>query len=368
MKIKRKQILKTFSPTNIFLAVAIGVSVSIYNFFSKTQEEGTLSQLVSDISNINLSWVLIALLVLFLRDFGYVYRIRNLTQKELSWSSSIYTTLLWEFASAVTPSVVGGTAVAVFILIKEKIAFGKSLAYVMLTAILDNGYFLLAAPIILNVAHNISFPVLAFNNIDFLFINNLTINLQTIFWVSYILIFAYTLFMLTGVLIAPQSIKWILVKVCSIPFLKKWRSQAIQQGDVMIMASRELKTKDAIYWRKAILSTIVIWSARYLMLNCLIAAFNPNMGAALHLKAYGNQVIMWIAQLLSPTPGSGGFAEIYFNSFFGEFFPTDGLEDTVGFLWRFLTSYLYLIIGALVLRKWIRKVFFGNRKFIKFKN
>lgn len=368
MKIRRKQILKTFSPTNIFLAVAIGVSVSIFNFFRKTQSEGTLGTLLTDFSNINISWVILALLVLFLRDFGYVYRIRNLTQKELSWSSSVYTTLLWEFASAVTPSVVGGTAVAVFILLKEKIAFGKSLAYVMLTAILDNCYFLLVAPLILNIAPNFNFPVIEFNHVNFLFLSDVSINIQSIFWISYSLIFAYTLFMLMGVLIAPQSIKWILVKSCSISFMKKWHSQAIQQGDVMIMASQELKTKETSYWRKAILSTAMIWTARYFMLNCLIAAFNPDMGMGLHLKAYGNQVIMWIAQLLSPTPGSGGFAEIYFNSFFGEFFPTDGLEDTVGFLWRFLTSYLYLIVGAFVLRKWIRKVFFGNRNLIKFKS
>ena len=307
-------------------------------------------------------------MVLFLRDFGYIYRIRNLTQKELSWQSSTYTVLLWEFASAVTPSVVGGTAIAVFILLKEKIPFGKSLAYVMLTAILDNSYFLIVAPLILNLAPNFSFPIIEFSHVNLLFFQDLSINIQSIFWISYTLILAYTLFMLTGVLIAPQSIKWILVRICSIGFLKKWQEQAIEQGNVMILASKELKNKKADYWRPAIFSTALIWSARYLMLNCLISAFNPNMNFNLHMKAYGNQVIMWIAQLLSPTPGSGGFAEIYFNSFFGEFFPTDGLDDTVGFLWRFLTSYLYLIVGAFVLRKWIRKVFFGNRNLIKFKS
>ena len=195
MQIKRKQILKTFSPRNIFIAIVIGISVSFFNLYRKLNNEGTLSSLVDHFNHINPSWILLAVIVLFFRDSGYTYRIRNLTQKELSWSSSIYTILLWEFASAVTPSVVGGTAVAVFILTKEKIAFGKSLAYVMLTAILDNAYFIIAAPLILNFAPNFLFPTIDF--IDF--------NLREIFWISYALILLYTLFMATGVLISPRA-------------------------------------------------------------------------------------------------------------------------------------------------------------------
>ena len=357
MDINRRQILKTFRPTNVFLAVAIGVTVSLYFFFQKTSSEGTLGQLYSHLTTINIYWVGAALLVLVLRDFGYIYRLRNLTQKELSWNASIYTVLLWEFASAVTPSVVGGTAVAVFILNKEKIPFGKSLAYVMLTAILDNMYFLTLAPLVLFLSPGFTFPVLTM--VDF--------NLENIFWVSYTLILVYTLFMATGVFLAPRVIKWVMVKSCSYGFLKKWKSAAMEQGNEIQMASKEFIGKNAKYWFKAIGSSGLIWTARYLMLNCLISAFNPSMSLLDQTTVFGNQIIMWIAQLLSPTPGSGGFAEVYFNSFFGVFLAADGLSETVGFVWRFMTSYLYLIIGAFVLRRWIRRVFFGDRKLIKFK-
>lgn len=166
MDISRKQILRTFRPTNIFIAVLLGVSVSLYNFFKKTSNEGALEQLLQNVSQLNLLWVFLAIGVLLIRDSGYIYRIRNLTQQELSWKASISTILLWEFASAVTPSVVGGTAVAVFILNKEKIPFGKSLAYVMLTAILDNSFFLFAAPMVLFLSPGFVFPVLEFVSFD----------------------------------------------------------------------------------------------------------------------------------------------------------------------------------------------------------
>lgn len=357
MALNRKQILKTFSPTKVFLAVIFGVSVSLYNFYIKTSEKGVIDQLSNSVIELSPVWVFVAFLVLLIRDFGYVHRIRYLTQKELTWGSSVSTVLLWEFASAVTPSVVGGSAVAVFILNKEKISFGKSLAYVMLTAILDNLFFILLAPLVLFFIPNFKFPVL----------DLASFNLESIFWVSYLLILAYTLFMVAGVFVSPRSIKWVLVKICSLPLLKKWNEWAHEQGEQIVLSSKEFKGKGVRYWLNAVLSTVFIWSARYLMLNCLIAAFIPVLSFTDHTVIFGNQVVMWIAQLLSPTPGSGGFAEVYFSSFFGSYFKEGSFTDVVGFVWRFMTSYLYLIIGALVLRGWVKKVFFGNRNLIKFK-
>lgn len=149
--------------------------------------------------------------------------------------------------------------------------------------------------------------------------------------------------------------------------MKKWKGWAFEQGNEIRIASRELKGKGVVYWLKAVGSTVFIWTSRYLMLNCLISAFSPGLSFVDQTTVFGNQIIMWIAQLLSPTPGSGGFAEVYFNSFFGFFLKGEGLSDAVGFLWRFMTSYLYLIIGALVLRRWVKRIFFGDRKLIKFK-
>jgi glycosyltransferase 2 family protein len=77
------------------------------------------------------------------RDLAYMVRIRMLTNRQLSWKQSMNVILVWEFASALTPGVVGGSAVAMFILQREKIALGKSTAIVLVTAILDNFFYIL---------------------------------------------------------------------------------------------------------------------------------------------------------------------------------------------------------------------------------
>jgi uncharacterized membrane protein YbhN (UPF0104 family) len=138
------ELLKKFSPRRIVLPIIIGLSVATFLLlrnFDKTAFE-----------NIQFSktaiWALIlAILMVIVRDIAYIYRIRLLTDQHLSWRKSFDVIMLWEFASAITPSIVGGTAFALFILNREKIPAGKSTTIVLLTAFLDELFFIIMAPI-----------------------------------------------------------------------------------------------------------------------------------------------------------------------------------------------------------------------------
>ena len=82
---------------------------------------------------------------------------------------------------------------------------------------------------------------------------------------------------------------------------------------------------------------------------------NPtdNNDKLMGLLAYLLAPIIGIIILLSPTPGGSGIAEYMFTDFLGEFI-TKGLAPSLGLLWRMLSYYPYLIIGAILLPKWIR--------------
>ena len=83
-----------------------------------------------------------------IRDLGYMYRICLMTDKKVSWKNSFQVIMLWEFASALTPSVVGGSAVALYIVTKEIKNTGKATAIVMITALLDELFYIIMVPII----------------------------------------------------------------------------------------------------------------------------------------------------------------------------------------------------------------------------
>ncbi|MEJ2003627.1 MAG: lysylphosphatidylglycerol synthase transmembrane domain-containing protein, partial [Cyclobacteriaceae bacterium] len=256
---------------------------------------------------------------MLIKEGALIYRIRTLTNQELSWVSSIYVIILWEFASAVTPSVVGGTAVAVFILLKEKISLGKSLAYVMLTAILDNMFFVIAAPIALIFLGEDIFPTA-------------TTGSRVIFITSYSLIAIYTTIMSLALFWKPRLFKWILIKITSIKWLRKWRYAAYQHGNEVMWASSLIKGENFGYWVKISIATIIAWVARYSILNFLVAAYTKGLSLYDHMIIFGKHLILWIVMLISPTPGSTGTAEHFFMKFFNEYL----FEFTLGaaLLWR----------------------------------
>jgi len=350
MDINQDKAIKTFSPQKVFIAIGIGLTATIGLFYYNLGDQ-KLIDVIQSLANPNWTWFIMAILVLMLRDTAYMYRIRNLTHRELSVKGSIYTVFLWEFASAVTPSVVGGTAVAVFILAKEGIKFGKALAYVMLTAILDNAFFLIAAPIALFATNSEIFTILGEREIF-----GLSLKVQVIFYSSYILIALYTLLMAYGLLINPRSFKWFVLKITTFGFLRKWRKSAYEQSSEMVLASKQLKGVNINYWLKAIVSTIFIWSARYFMLNCLISAFVTDSSMAVQLDIFAKQIVLWIVQLLSPTPGGSGFAIYFLKILFQDNLHTEGFWLAVGLIWRIFTYYAYLVLGVIIFPKWLKRV------------
>ena len=350
MKVDKKNVLKTLNPNRVWIPVLIGVAIVAYLFY---QDDSVTLENLSLIFTAQVVPVTLAFIVLFARDVGYVYRIRTITGERLSWKSSIYVIILWEFASAVTPSVVGGTAVAVFILMKEGLKLGKALAYTMITAIFDNLYFVVMAPIVFLLAQGTIFPENA--GVE----TQLGKSLPTLFYISYSLIAAYTLIMAFAVLINPRWFKWLLLKITSIKWLRKWRPDAYEQGEEIMIASRELRGKNVRYWLKISLSTFFIWSARYAMLNCVIEAFT-DQNFLEHITIFARQVVIWITMLISPTPGSSGTAEFIFTQFFKE--DLGSVTFISNIFWRLMTYYPYLFLGAIILPRWIKRVFFHKRE------
>ncbi|ARS37315.1 lysylphosphatidylglycerol synthase transmembrane domain-containing protein [Pontibacter actiniarum] len=338
----KKTILKSFSPVKVLIPVLLGLGATAWLFI----KDDRVSEL-KGIAQANVWWLVAALVVLVVRDAGYMYRIRSLTDKFLTWRNSVDVIMLWEFASAITPSVVGGTTIATIILNKEGIPLGKSLAYVMLTAVLDNMFFIVAAPIALLLTQGQVFPTFNLEPAD-------VAKLQSAFYISYGLITLYTFVMIYALFIKPRAFKWVLLKVTGVGFLRKWRVNAFQHGNEIVWASGQLKGKGFNYWARAIISTVFVWSARYFLLNCLIAAF-VDVSLSEHMLILSRNLIFWIVMLIAITPGGAGIVEMAFPSFFGLFLGS--FSGIVVVLYRLITYYPYLVLGSIFLPKWIAKVF-----------
>lgn len=303
-------------------------------------------------------WLLLSLVFMVIRDLAYMYRLRVLTDKQLSWRRCLDVVLLWEFASSVTPSVVGGAAVALFIIRKEGINMGRTTAIVMITALLDEVFYILFVPLIILLAgRGMLFP-----SAEVISLSS-ALSIETLFVFGYAFILALTLIILLSVFAFPFTFKKVLGGIFHIPFLKRWQSGALQTGDEIIVTSREMKGKPVGFWLKAFGATAASWTSRFLVVNCLILAFSPWGDQFLIL---GRQLVMWLIMLISPTPGSSGVAEWVFAGFLGDFI-APGMAPFLAFLWRLISYYPYLIIGMFILPYWLRRIYL-KRKLIRFKS
>ncbi|MEJ8755575.1 lysylphosphatidylglycerol synthase transmembrane domain-containing protein [Pontibacter sp. H259] len=348
MAINEHKLQRQFSARKIILPVLLGLSVVGYMLYRNYKPE-QLETLVQA----SPLWLGVTFLVLFIRDFGYIYRIRYITERALTWKQSFNVIMLWEFASCALPSVVGGSTVAAFILYKENIPLGKSIAQVMVTALLDNLYFVLAVPLVLLFAYDTAMPELGALS------PAIRSSLEFAFLVSYILVTLYAGLMSYALFINPKAVKNLLIKISMISFMKKWRSNLFNHANELLIASQHMRDKDFSYWAKASISTAFVWTARYAIIGCMIAAFTQ-LSLDDHLLVFSRNLIYKVVLMMSVTPGAAGLAEISFPAFFGMFL--GGFTTVIVLLYRLLTYYLYLIIGAFVFPRWAARVFSKSKK------
>lgn len=356
MASEHRRILSFFTFRRIIIPVILGLGVALFLFirdFDQEQFEAMNWTIYSSV------WLVVSLMLMLTRDIAYMWRIRILTGYSLSWRKAFQVIMLWEFASSVTPSVVGGSVVALFIVRKEGFSMGKTTSIVMVTALLDELFYIIMVPLVLLIAGTTNL----FVSEGTFFFMSARMGMIGIFIIGYLFILTLTTIITLGVFINPQGFKRVLVKLTFIPFLKRWRSVAVRTGDEIISTSEEFRGKSFLFWLKAFGATFISWTARFWVVNVLIIAFTGEVYNQFII--YARQLVMWVILLISPTPGSSGTAEYFFPLFLGEF--TSGFSDVVAVSWRMISYYPYLFIGVIVLPVWIRRVYFGRRRSIRFR-
>lgn len=348
--------LETLNPNKVIVPILISVAIVVF-LFIKDFEFGAFNNIQWTLGTA--FWFGAAVLCVVVRHFALMYRIRLLTDNKLSWKQSFDIISLWEFGSAVTPSVVGGTAISLFLITKEKISGGETLSVILSTLFLDGLFFLIGIPVLWTVLGNVLLTPT----------ENGEIAVSAAWMYSFILAYGvmvtYTAAIGYGLFISPKSFKWLLVKVTKLPFFNRWDDKAVQVGDDMIIASNGLKGKKITFWAGGMGSTFAAWSLRFLILNCVLVGLTA-VGS--HLLLFGRQLIIFILMILAPTPGGSGVAEGSVHSLLSDFFMNgttqvdDGLRLIVITVWRFISYMLYLFLGMIVLRYWLRRVMTKQEK------
>ena len=328
----------------IGIPIAIGLGATAW-MFSREYEPGAFNAF--NLSIASAAWIAMAFVFMAMRDVGYMIRIRVLSDNELHWHSAFRIIMLWEFASAVTPSAVGGTSVALFFVNREGISAGRSTGIVMMTSFLDELYFAIMFPLL----------IIAIGHSNIFGLSDGVANALTVTaWVGYGIKMAYIAVLGYGMFVNPRGLKWLLLMMFKLPILRRWRTKMGKIGDDIVETARHFRTWPKSKWLKAFGATWLSWTSRYWVANALIIAFFGigHLGLFEHLIVFGKQLAMWIMMLVSPTPGGSGFAEYIFKEFLSDYIPTGAVA--LALCWRMVSYYPYLIMGAILLPRWVKRI------------
>ena len=140
---EQREVLESVRISRIVLPILLGLGVVGYLFWRQYDAE--------DFAKISWTrhttfWVSISFIFLIIRHAAYATRLRILSDKAFSWKKCIELIFIWEFSSAVSPTSLGGSAVALFVLAQEKLSTAKTTTIVLYSAILDTLFFLTTLP------------------------------------------------------------------------------------------------------------------------------------------------------------------------------------------------------------------------------
>jgi len=295
-------------------------------------------------------WIFLAIVMYVLRHMFYAWRLRVLSDEAFSWIKSIELIFIWEFSSAVSPTSIGGSAVAFFFLAQEKISSAKSATIVLYTVVLDTVFTVISLLVIyLIFGPNVIRPgVQALSDLDGM---GFTFFLVLLFMTIYGGVFFYGLF------INPNPIRRFLIWLSRKKWLKRFKEGLIETSEDIVISSKDLARQSFGYHAIALISTSGAWITRFLAINFIIVALVATREYNLmdHLLMLGRGEVMHVITAFSPTPGGAGVAEMIFGGFFSDYI-SKGLSFLAALFWRIITYYPYLVAGVIIIPNWIRNV------------
>ncbi len=344
----QQEVLDSIRMSRIILPVTIGIVAVFYLLWRQFDP--------AEFANINWTshtylWIGIAILFVVSKHLSYAARLRILSEGAFSWRKCVELIFIWEFSSAVSPTAVGGSAVAFFVLAQEKLSTARTATIVLYTVVLDGLFFIVSLPLLyLWFGSNMIRPGVQ--------------DLSDIGGWGYYFIFAYSLMAIYsglfyyGIFIDPRQIQRVLSWVTRMRLLRRLHQQAVQLGADMMLASVDLKSKSWGFHIKAFLATSMAWSSRFLILNSLIIGFILALPTDFftQFELFARLEAMFVIIAFSPTPGGAGFVEILFGGFLTDYVDNPTYATVISTIWRLIAYYAYLLAGVIIIPNWLRKV------------
>ncbi len=284
--------------------------------------------------NIDSKFIILAVLLQAISWVFWSMRIQLLAKivaHEVSFKLAVQTTFASLFVASLTPSAAGGEPVRIKMLADNGMSYGSATTVVLAERLLDSFLFLITLTACLFLTH---------------FAIGIGLEIGGIFLVLIILLLIFLWELIKRPDRISKLFNWLRRKRGNgraIEFIEK-QAWLFRQADIDLLkkSRREIPAMAAV--------TVAIWACDFLIPSVLLVGLNQ--GPSL-LYSITSQIIITIIGLFPLTPGSSGIAEISMGYLYGKFVPTYLLGILIA-LWRLITYFMGLAIGAVYVMIWLR--------------
>lgn len=344
----QRRTLASVRPGRIVVPILIGLAVVAWLLYREFDVDEWRA---IDWTAATAAWMGLSLALLVVRHLSYATRLYVLSEHDFTFRKCIELVFIWEFASAVSPTSVGGSAVALFVLAQEKLSAGRTASLVIYTIVLDTAFFVFG----LTLLYLAFGPGMVRPGAEtFADLGGWGIPFVTA-WTAMAL---YGSFFFWGLFVSPTAVRSVLRWLAGFKVMRRFRKNLLQTARDTTSASIHMREQALTWHGKAFLATAGAWSCRFLLLSCLIIAFGEvTVDFLTQLELYGRLKAMYLIIAFSPTPGGAGVAEGLLEGFTTDFMGANVTSVLlVAMLWRGVTYYAYLVAGAIVVPNWIRRL------------
>lgn len=298
-------------------------------------------EIISLIKSISIIWIVISMLLLFLYRFligSSMYLLVRNGKEKISLLRTFQISFIILFFHGVTPFSTGGQPMEVYYLHNEKVPIEKATNIVLQNFMLYQTALILVG--IFTIGYNYMFNIFPFNN----FMRNLVM-------LGFFINFAVWLFTFIVAFGKKSGVK--LINICTniiyklkiIKDKEKWLNRVMDYANKFYDSAISLKNNKKVIF-KALLINVLALLVLYSIPFVLIYGFK-GIDLGLFDVIVATSYVMIIGSFV-PIPGGTGGIEYSFVYFFG-YLLSGSVVPALMLIWRFITYYMGMIIGAIFL-------------------
>lgn len=325
------ELLKNIKKNTIIL---VGITILVMYIVLKKD----FKTIISDLENLDLRYILIAFLcfLIYLILHSYVvYKTVN-KKEQFSFKESFKHNIIVQFFNGITPFSTGGQPMEIYMLTKHHISASSATTY-----ILQNFIFYQVALVLFGI-------VAVIMNAIFEFFPNVPL-LRKLVLLGFIVntIVAVSLLFISLSRKTTHGVMNVTIRLLEKLHLLKDPERVIRKWDTRINefheCADELKKKKSLFVMGITLNFIGL-ACLYVIPLFIVYALH-DFESLTALQAMSASAYVMVMGAFVPIPGASGGIEYGFTQFFGNFLSQSQTSTTL-LLWRFITYYLGMILGA----------------------